>query len=296
MNNAIFLTEQDIQAFCDELIRRERSPGTVVQYRCSLFKLWHFLPEDKRLSRESLLTWKQKTAANKAVRTVNCMIAAVNAYLEFWGAAQLKLKSLKCQRKIFSEDELTQEEFQSLVTQARREGDEQTAVLLTAMSGTGVRVSEVRFLTVEAAQQRMTAIRLKGKTRQILLGDKLCAELLSFARKEGICSGPIFLGKHGKPLDRRRIWERMKKLCAGAGVDPKKVHPHALRHLFARLFYNITQDIAKLADLLGHSSIETTRIYIMTSSREHRTILDRLTENLSAKKPLHRSGRVRFRT
>ena len=116
------------------------------------------------------------------------------------------------------------------------------------------------------------------------------------AQMQKIASGPIFLGKHGKPLDRRRIWERMKKLCPGAGVDPKKVHPHALRHLFARLFYNITQDIAKLADLLGHSSIETTRIYIMTSSREHRTILDRLSENLSAKKPPHRSGRLRLRT
>jgi len=296
MNNAIFLTEQDIQAFCDELIRRERSPGTVVQYRCSLFKLWHFLPEDKRLSRESLLTWKQKTAANKAVRTVNCMIAAVNAYLEFWGAAQLKLKSLKCQRKIFSEDELTQEEFQSLVTQARREGDEQTAVLLNAMSGSGVRVSEVRFLTVEAARARMAVIRLKGKTRQIPLGDKLCMELLRFARKQGIHSGPIFLNKRGKPLDRRRIWEMMKHLCTGAGVDPAKVHPHALRHLFARLFYNMTQDIAKLADLLGHSSIETTRIYIMTSFHEHRAILDKLTGQLSIKKPPHKGGKRPKRT
>lgn len=220
-----------------ELLRCGRSPGTVAQYRCSLLQLWHFLPEDKHLSRESLLDWKQEITLHKAIRTVNCMIAAVNAFLEFTGAGHLKLKSLKCQRKIFSEDELTQEEFRSLVDQARREGDEQTAVLLTARSGTGVRVSEVRFLTVEAARSRMAVIHLKGKTRQIPLGDKMCTELLAFARKRGIGSGPIFLSKRGKPLDRRRIWKRMKDLCAGAGVDPSKVHPHALRHLFARLFY-----------------------------------------------------------
>jgi len=296
MNCAIFLTEQDIQVFCEELIRRERSAGTVAQYRCSLLQLWHFLPEEKRLSRESLLEWKQKTAAHKAVRTVNCMIAAVNAYLEFWGAEQLKLKSLKCQRKTFCEDELTQDEFQSLVTQAWQEGDEQTALLLNAMSGSGVRVSEVRFLTVEAVNTRMAIIRLKGKTRQIPLGDKLCSELLAFARKQKICTGPIFLNKRGKPLDRRRIWEMMKHLCTGAGVDPAKVHPHALRHLFARLFYNMTQDIAKLADLLGHSSIETTRIYVMTSCHEHRVILDKLTSWLSTKKPPHKGGKRLKRT
>lgn len=279
----IILDPKKIEMFERELLRCERSPGTVAQYRCSLLQLWHFLPEDKHLSRESLLDWKQEITLHKAIRTVNCMIAAVNAFLEFTGAGHLKLKSLKCQRKIFSEDELTQEEFRSLVDQARREGDEQTAVLLTAMSGTGVRVSEVRFLTVEAAHSRMAVIHLKGKTRQIPLGDKMCTELLAFARKRGIGSGPIFLSKRGKPLDRRRIWERMKDLCAGAGVDPSKVHPHALRHLFARLFYNMTQDIAKLADLLGHSSIETTRIYVMTSCHEHRAILDRLTGWLSTK-------------
>ena len=235
-------------------------------------------------------------AAGKAVCTANCMIAAVNTFLEFIGAAQLKLKSLKCQRRIFSEDELTREEFQALVMQARREGDEQTATLLSAMSGSGVRVSEVRFLTVEAARSRKAVIRLKGKTRQIPLADRLCGELLSFAETEGIRSGPIFLSKRGNPLDRRRIWERMKRLCAGANVDPRKVHPHALRHLFARLFYDITQDIAKLADLLGHGSIETTRIYVMTSEKEHRTILERLTGYLSAKKEPPKRDAQQLRT
>jgi len=296
MEKFICLNTDEIEEFCEELRRREKSAGTITQYHRTLCRLMDALPKGKILDKDVLVKWKQETAACKAVHTVNCMIAAVNAYLEYVGAADLKLKTLKVQRKIFSENELTQDEFQSLIDQAEKTGDDQTAVLLYAMSGSGVRVSEVRFLTVEAARQRTAVISLKGKTRSIPLSDKLCTKLLAFAQKNHIGSGPVFLGKNGNPLDRRRIWERMKRLCSGAGVDPKKVHPHALRHLFARLFYNITQDIAKLADLLGHSSIETTRIYVMTSSNEHRTILNRLTENLGAKKPLQRSGKQSLRT
>lgn len=296
MTNSILPTEESIQRFSEHLTLQERSTNTVAQYRRSLQNLCSFLSPDRILDQTALLEWKQNLTGTRSAHTVNCMIAAINAYLDFIDAAQLKLKILKVQRKVFSEYELTEQEFRALVAQARRIGDEQTAVLLVAMSGSGVRVSEVQFLTVEAAQQRMATISLKGKTRHIPLGEKVCTELLRFAKKQRITTGPIFLGKHGKPLDRRRIWERMKRLCHGAGVDPKKVHPHALRHLFARLFYNLTQDIAKLADLLGHSSIETTRIYIMTSYREHREILDRLAGNLSAKKPPQRSGKLLFRT
>ena len=296
MNDVILLTEERIELFCADLIRQERSAGTAAQYRRSLMSLFRFLGADKRLGREVLLSWKGELAAKRAVSTVNAMIAATNAYLKFSGAGQLCLKSLKCQRKIFSESELTEGEFRALVAQAHREGDRQTAMLLTAMSVSGVRVSEVRFLTVEAARERMAVIRLKGKTRQIPLGNRLCKELLAFAGAEKISTGPIFRGRGGRPLDRRRVWEKMKKLCRGAGVDPKKVHPHALRHLFARLFYAITRDIAKLADLLGHGSIETTRIYIMTSGSEHRTILDRLTGQLGTKKPPRRDGNTYMRT
>ena len=290
MSKEFVMTQESIQNFCDELYRRERSTGTIAQYRCSLKQLHLFLPEDKRLNREYLLIWKERMTSEKAIQTVNCMIAAVNSFLDFVGLGAWRLKSLKCQRRIFSEDELTREEFQSLVRQADQEGDLQTVTLLQAMSGTGIRVSEVRFLTVEAAKSRMAVVRLKGKTRQVPLGEKLCAALLRFARKQGIQSGAIFLGKNGRPLDRRRIWERMKHLCRGAGVDPRKVHPHALRHLFARMFYELTRDIAKLADLLGHGSVETTRIYIMTSCHEHRSILDRITGRLSIKKPSSRDG------
>jgi len=289
------LTEKRIEEFCDELRFREKSAGTITQYRRSLLHLSCSLTE-REVTRDALLAWKKELVRSYAVRTVNNMIAAVNSFLDFVGQGDLKLKNLKCQRKTFSEDELTQDEFHALIAQAHKMGDDQTATLLYAMSGSGVRVSEVQFLTVEAAKRKTAVIRLKGKTREIPLGDNICRRLLRYASEQKISSGPIFLGKQGRPLDRRRIWERMKKLCAGAGVDPKKVHPHALRHLFARLFYNITQDIAKLADLLGHSSIETTRIYIMTSIREHRTILDRLTHNLGAKKPPRKDGQKRLRT
>lgn len=295
MERAVYLNEDQINAFCVELHRRERSEGTIAQYCRSLQHLSRLLPEG-RLTREALLEWKREIADSKAVRTVNCMIAAVNAFLEHMGAVEWKLKPLKCQRKVFSEDELTREEFHALVRQAEAVGDNQTAMLLRAMAGTGVRVSEVRFLTVEAARQKTAVIRLKGKTREIPLGDKLCKQLLRFARENQIERGSIFLGRRGRPLDRRRIWERMKKLCAGAGIDPEKVHPHALRHLFARIFYDLTQDIAKLADLLGHGSVETTRIYIATSIREHRTILDRLNLYINAKKPPETGGFETVRT
>jgi len=286
------LEQKDIEAYILELRDRERSTGTIEQYARTLRRLQEFL-RGEAITKERLLDWKREQVSRYAAKTVNCMIAAVNLYLEMFNEGRFRLRALKCQRKIFHEEELTHEEFCRLVAQAERQKDYQTATLLRTMSGSGVRVSEVKFLTVEAARQRMAVISLKGKTRQIPLGDALCRELLRFAREAQITSGPIFLSRQGRPLDRRRIWERMKDLCTGAGIDPKKVHPHALRHLFARMFYGLTKDLAKLADLLGHGSIETTRIYIVTSSREHRSILDRLTSNLSAKNPPRWDGKAK---
>jgi len=289
------ITLASIDLFCDELRQMERSAGTIEQYRRNLLHLMGHLP-GKRLTREGLLVWKSEMTCKKSAHTVNCMIAAANAFLNFMGSPSLKLKSLKCQRRVFSEEELSPEEFSALISEANRREDTKTAMLLRAMSASGVRVSEVCFLTVEAAREKTAVIRLKGKTRQIPLGDKLCRELLRYAQKQGIEAGPLFLGKNGRPLDRRRIWERMKKLCDGAGVDAKKVHPHALRHLFARAFYEFTRDLAKLADLLGHGSIETTRIYVVTSVREHRAILDKLDMHLNAKKPPNSGGFTVVRT
>ena len=283
-----------LAAFRTELLRRERSAGTVEQYLRTLRRLAAALPEGAATP-EALRAWKTSAAARFAVSTVNCMIAAVNTWLDFAGAPELKLRSLKSQRRTFSEHELTEGAFDALLSQARR-SEPDTAALLEAMSATGVRVSEVRFLTVEAAARRMAVIRLKGKTRELPLGESLCRRLLSYAKKRGITSGPIFLGRNGRPLDRRRIWEKLKALAKDASVDPKRVRPHALRHLFARAFYTMTRDLAKLADILGHSSIDTTRIYIATTCTEHRALMERLSRLFlspkAAKKPPRTGGRT----
>ena len=281
-------------SFRDYLIRRERSVATIEQYLRTLRRLSGFSP-DGCITPEILRRWKRVCAAHFSVSTVNCMIAAVNAWLEFSGAPEQKLKSLRTQRSVFSEHLLTDCDFAALLTAAHRQ-NAATAMLLETIAATGVRVSEVAFLTVHAAQRRMAVVRLKGKTRQIPLGDNLCRRLLAFAKSQGITQGPLFVDHRGRPLDRRRIWERFKALAVKAGVDPKKVHPHALRHLFARAFYAMTRDISKLADILGHSSIDTTRIYIATTCTEHRALMDRLSAQLlrpkGAKKPPRTGGRT----
>lgn len=296
METMILITKGNIEAYRRELLRRERGPGTIDQYLRTLRRLLEDFPDGVPLQTEGLLSWKRQMAARYSVRTVNTMIAAVNGFLDFMQAPWLKLKSMKCQQAVFSEEELTEEDYRSLLDQARTERDPQLILLLQVLSGTGIRVSELPFLTAEAARRRMAVVRLKGKTRQVPLGETLCRQLLDYAKAQHISTGPIILGKNGHPLDRRRVWEALKRLCAGAGVDPKKVYPHAFRHLFARMFYGMTRDIAKLADLLGHSSINTTRIYISTTCQEHRAILDRLAQHLSTKKPPHQGGQARQRT
>lgn len=292
MEICIQITNRSLEAYRSELVRRERGSGTIDQYLRTLRRLLEDFPDGTPLCAEGLLAWKRQAAARYSVRTVNAMIAAVNGFLDFMQAPGLKLKSMKCQQAVFSEEELTKEDYQALLAQAG--GDPQLTLLLQVLSGTGVRVSELPFLTVEAARRRMAVVRLKGKTRQVPLGEALCRQLLGYAKAQHITTGPIILGKNGRPLDRRRVWEALKGLCAGAGVDPKKVYPHAFRHLFARMFYGMTQDIAKLADLLGHSSINTTRIYIATTCQEHRAILDRLAQHLGTKKPPRTGGRTCF--
>ena len=278
------ITAGEINGYRSELIRQERSEGTVGQYIAALRKLAEFLG-GRAVTKEALGEWKQAVAERYCPRSVNAMIAAVNGFLSYWGRPEWKLRSLRFQRQLFREEELTEEEYRALVQQARREGDEQMVMLLRTMACTGVRVSELKFLTVESARRGTAVIRLKGKTRQIPLGEGLCRELLAYVRREGVSSGPIFRSRRGRPIDRRRVWERLKGLCAGAGVEEKKVHPHALRHFFARMFYRLTRDLVKLADLLGHSSVDTTRIYTASSCSEHRRLLDEMAEAIHKKSP-----------
>ena len=271
------LTTEQIAAYALYLRAEEHAPGTIEKYLRDVraFARWM---EGKPMTGELAAAWKEHLLAtgHKPV-TVNSMLAALNSLFRFLGW-DIKVKFLKIQRRLFRDQsrELTRNEYDVLVDAARTKGRERTALLLETMGGTGIRVSEVKYITVEAAQQGRAEVMLKGKIRVILLTGKLCRKLLKYAKKQKITSGKIFLTRSGKGLSRRQIWAEMKTLCKAAGVDPRKVYPHNLRHLFARIFYKSCKDIVRLADVLGHSSVETTRIYLVTTGAEHTRQLERL--------------------
>ena len=231
------------------------------------------------VTKDAVTEWKAHLAGqHQAPSTVNTALAALNGLLRFLGWEDCRAKFLKIQRRIFRapERELTRAEYARLLAAAKNSGDARLALLMESICATGIRVSEVKFLTVEAAQCGRAEIALKGKIRTILLPAKLCRKLLKYAKKQKIARGEIFLTTGGKGMDRRQIWSAMKRLCRKAGVAPSKVFPHNLRHLFATAYYRVYRDIVKLADMLGHSSIETTRIYLVESGAEHQRQLDRL--------------------
>ena len=237
-----------------------------------------FLEQESRLTKELAAEWKEHLLSDgHKPGTVNSMLAAVNGLFRFLGW-DIRVRFLKVQRQLFRDQsrELTRGEYSLLVSAARSMGRERLALLMEAICATGIRVSEVRYITVEAAKAGRAEIALKGKIRTILLPNKLCRKLLKYAKQQKIASGEIFLTRNGTPLSRRQIWAEMKGVCKYVGVEPSKVFPHNLRHLFATAFYRASRDIVKLADVLGHSSIETTRIYLLTSGAEHQRQLDRL--------------------
>ena len=229
------------------------------------------------VTKELVMAYKQSLIDKEyAVRSINSMLASLNSLLAFLGWDDCKVKSLKIQRQIYcaEEKELTKAEYLRLLEASKNQP--QLNLLMQTICGTGIRVSELKHFTVEAARRGEIVVCCKGKTRTILIPRKLKKLLLDYAKKNGILSGMIFITKCGKSLNRSNIWSKMKKLCEAAGVKHSKVFPHNLRKLFARTFYGIEKDIAKLADILGHSSINTTRIYIMTTGTEHRRKLERL--------------------
>ena len=272
------LTERELRSFAGHLRAEERSEATVEKYTRDArgFALWL---AGREVSRETAAAWKEHLLErHRAPATVNAGVAAVNRLFRFLGWEDCLIKPLRLQRRLFREAarELTREEYDRLVVTARDLGRERLELLLEAICATGIRVSEVRFLTVEAALRGRAEVSLKGKIRTILLPGKLCRKLLKYARRQKIASGEIFLTRGGNSLSRKQIWAEMKALCRRAGVEPSKVFPHNLRHLFARLFYRATRDVARLADVLGHSSIETTRIYLISTGAEHARTLERL--------------------
>lgn len=275
MDNII--TTERIDAYCLSLLADERAAGTISKYRRDLTAFAHWL-EGRTVTKETAAGWKSHLShCGYAPRTVNSMLAAVNGFCRFAGLP-IKLKFLSIQRQIFrdSAKELTKEEYDRLLAAARESGQERLALIMETLCATGIRVSELRYITVEAAKAGRATITLKGKIRTILLSTKLCRKLVKYARKQKIAAGEIFLTSSGKGISRRQVWFELKRLCRAAGVEPTKVFPHNLRHLFATTFYRASRDIVRLADMLGHSSIDTTRIYLTVSGAEQQRQLDRL--------------------
>lgn len=272
------ITNELLLAFSEYLQSNERAPGTIEKYLrdVSAFRIWL---GNRSVTKELTAEWKERLLENNhAPVTVNSMLAAVNSFFRFAGWEDCQVKFLKLQRRLFRDAgrELSRAEYERLVETAANLNRPRLALLMEAICGTGVRVSEVRYLTVEAVQAGRADISLKGKIRTILIPNKLCRKLLKYARKQKITSGEIFLTRSGKGMSRRQIWAEMKSLCERAGVEPSKVFPHNLRHVFAAAFYKSCKDIVRLADVLGHSSVETTRIYLLTTGVEHAQILERL--------------------
>ena len=272
----IVLTQELLYEYGQYLYDEEKSEITIEKYLRDIRKLYKFVGE-QTLTKEQIIRYKQYLIQEGYMAcSINSMLVAVNGFLQYLGLGEYKVKTLKRQRQIYCKDEkeLTKAEYMRLLSAAKKQ--KQLNLVLQTICGTGIRVSELKYFTVEAVKHGEISVRCKNKTRIILIPTKLRKLLIDYARKNGIISGVIFRTKSGKPVDRSNIWKRMKKLCEEANVNPTKVFPHNLRKLFARTFYGIEKDIAKLADILGHSSIETTRIYIMTTGAEHREKIERL--------------------
>ena len=234
--------------------------------------------QNSAITKETVIAYKKYLQENYAVRSVNSMLASINSFFSFFGWNDLKVKSLKLQQQVFcpEEKELTKGEYTRLCRAAVRKRNERLNLILQTICGTGIRVSELQYITVEAVEHGEAVVNCKAKTRSVFIVKELRQKLLRYAAEQNIKSGMIFATRTGKPISRTNIWREMKALCVEANVNPEKVFPHNLRHLFARVFYGIEKDIAKLADILGHSSINTTRIYIISTGTEHRQRMENM--------------------
>lgn len=271
------LTADIIEDFRKNLELQEKSTSTIEKYIRDV-KAFSVYAENAAITKEKVIAYKKYLGNNYAVRSVNSMLASINSLFSFLGWHDLRVKSLKLQQQVFcpEEKELTKAEYARLCKTAERKHNERLNLILQTICGTGIRVSELQYITVEAAKQGESVVNCKAKTRSVFIVKELKQKLLRYAAEQNIKSGMIFVTRTGKPISRTNIWREMKDLCEEANVNPKKVFPHNLRHLFARVFYGIEKDIAKLADILGHSSINTTRIYIISTGTEHRKRMENM--------------------
>ncbi len=271
------ITARMIAEFKEHLILEERSAATVEKYIRDV-KAFSAYTQNSIITKETVIAYKKHLQENYAVRSVNSMLASINSLFAFLGWHDLRVKSLKLQQQVFcpEEKELTKAEYTRLCRTAERKHNERLNLILQTICGTGIRVSELQYITVEAARCGEAVVNCKAKTRSVFIVKELKQKLLRYVAEQGIKNGMIFVTRTGKPLSRTNIWREMKALCEEANVNPQKVFPHNLRHLFARVFYGIEKDIAKLADILGHSSINTTRIYIISTGTEHRQRMENM--------------------
>ncbi len=271
------ITNQTMNLFKNYLIESEKAIATIEKYMRDIRCFAEYASE-RALDKTLVLNYKGRLEQSYTVRSANSMLAALNAFLRFFGWQDLCVKQFKVQKEAYcsEEKELTRKEYTALVRAAEQRKNERLSLAVQTICGTGIRVSELQSITVEAVRKGEAIVSCKGKTRKIFVVSALRKKLLRYAMEQGITTGILFVTKNGKPLDRSNIWREMKSLCEQAGVSPQKVFPHNLRHLFARTFYGIEKDIAKLADILGHSNINTTRIYIITTGAEHQRRMENM--------------------
>lgn len=276
-NDIRVLTPDLIRQFVIHLQEQERAQATIQKYVHDLTELLRFTANEE-LTKTAIICWKQHLAEVHAPATVNSMLAAVNSFLVYMNWQDLTVKQLKIQKSLFlkEEKELTRAEYARLVQAAERQENQRLSLVIQTICATGIRVSELRFITVEAIQTARVEINNKGKRRTVFLPEKLRRLLRKYAQKQKKTAGAVFTTRTGKPLDRSNIWRDMKALCQSAHVDPQKVFPHNLRHLFARTYYSLERDLSRLADILGHTNISTTRIYTAESGAIHAKQIERM--------------------
>lgn len=266
-----------IKLFQAYLTSEERSEATIGKYLRDVGGFLRWL-SDKEADKACVVAYKAYLCERHAPASVNSILSSLNSFFSFLGWHDLKIKTVKIQRQIFTSDEkeLTKAEYERLLRAAKNKNNERLYLLMQTICSTGIRVSELRYITVAAVQTGRAEISCKGKRRSVFLSAKLCILLKRYVQEKKIKNGSVFVTKNGNPLDRSNIWSDMKKLCKSADVSEKKVFPHNLRHLFARTYYSVQKDIVRLADILGHSSVNTTRIYTMESGEIHRNQLQHL--------------------
>lgn len=278
--NFINIQEKDIREFKQYLYERENAPSTIKKYMTDIRTFFGYLGTDRNVDKSRLLLYKEWLLEHYAVSSANSMLAALNQFLKFMGCESLRVKRIKIQRSLFlqEEKELTSGEFRQLVETARSQGKEQLALCMETIAVTGIRISELQYFTIERVKKGRIEIFNKGKYRRIFLPEAIRKKLLAYCRQQGIREGCIFITRNGKPKDRSNIWSEMKALQEKTGIKGSKIFPHNFRHLFARAYYNSTKDLVGLADLLGHSSLNVTRVYTSTSGEMYQKQLNRMKE------------------